>query len=170
MGSGSDRLGLADGLIHLTITKMSRGRAFEPVHGDAKPITKEYRTWRNVKSRCRRPGDSRYHRYGGRGIQMCDRWADSYVNFLSDMGRAPSKNHSIERIDNDGDYEPSNCKWATNEEQNKNKKSTIVVEYKGIKKTLADHCRDLNLKYSTMWMRIFSYGWPLERAFTTKSK
>ena len=74
-----------------------------------------------MKERCRNPKHNRFHRYGGRGIRVCDRWLDSYENFLADMGRKPSPTHSVDRIDNDGHYEPGNCRWATDAEQRANR-------------------------------------------------
>jgi hypothetical protein len=88
-------------------------------HGESRrgQITPEYKTWNNMRWRCNNPNSDSYDYYGGRGITVCERWQNSYENFLADMGRKPSPQHSIERIDSDGNYEPSNCKWATKSEQ-----------------------------------------------------
>lgn len=80
----------------------------------------EYRTWAGIKSRCYNPKAPRYPNYGERGITVCDRWLESFDNFYADMGDRPSKDYSIERLDVNGNYEPSNCKWATRFEQQRN--------------------------------------------------
>lgn len=85
-------------------------------HGDSKGVF-EYICWQNMKRRCLDEKNNHYGSYGGRGIIVCDRWLNSYENFLADMGRAPSPKHSLDRKDNDGNYEPDNCRWATGEEQ-----------------------------------------------------
>lgn len=84
-------------------------------HGKTK--TPEYRIWRGIIDRCFYPSQKRYARYGGRGITMCSRWKESFEAFIGDMGERPSPEHSIDRIDPDGHYEPTNCRWATLEEQ-----------------------------------------------------
>lgn len=76
-----------------------------------------------MKQRCSNPNHNRFEHYGGRGIRVCDRWLNSYENFLADMGRKPNPAYSIDRIDNDGNYEPGNCRWATAEEQAANKQA-----------------------------------------------
>ncbi|HCE08726.1 MAG TPA: hypothetical protein DEQ40_09035 [Oxalobacteraceae bacterium] len=85
-------------------------------HGLARKVP-EYGVWCGMKSRCTATGRKDFSRYGGRGISVCARWRDSFPNFLADMGPRPSSKHSIEREDNDGDYEPGNCYWATPSQQ-----------------------------------------------------
>lgn len=117
------------------------------IHGNAKNgrISHEFRIWANIKNRCENENHPRYKSYGGRGIIVCESWSSSFQNFINDMGKIPSEKHSIERVDNDGNYEPSNCKWATIYEQSRNKRSNVWIEYNGIKKITADWATEIGI-------------------------
>ena len=99
----------------------------------------EYQVWKSMKARCNNINDDFYHRYGGRGISVCEDWAKSFPSFIGDMGRRPSSNHQIDRIDNDGDYAPNNCRWSTcadNVRNNSHTKLTVknVINIKNLHK------------------------------------
>jgi hypothetical protein len=100
--------------------------------------TPTYRSWVMMKNRCLSPSADAWNRYGGRGIKVCDRWLYSFTNFLSDMGARPSLLYSIDRIDNDGHYEPGNCRWATDAEQRRN---TRVTKLNDVSVALIRHMR-----------------------------
>lgn len=124
--------------------------------------TAEYRAWENARSRCRNPKNMKFPIYGGRGIQFCERWAKSFENFLNDMGRKPSKHHSLDRKDSDGNYEPGNCRWATTAQQNNNRPNyNRTVEVNGIRMTVAEAARLTGIPHGTICSRI-DRGWPNE--------
>jgi len=104
------------------------------LHG--KHDTSEYRIWRHIKDRCLNPKNRRYSDYGGRGITVCDAWQHSFSAFLEDVGERPSNKHSIDRVDNDKGYSKENCRWATDQEQNLNKRvyKNSITGKRGIRK------------------------------------
>lgn len=130
-----------------------------------------YGKWWDMKSRCYRPNRDRYNCYGGRGIKVCDEWKDDFKAFYDWAIAAGWKEGlTLDRIDVDGNYEPSNCKWVTKHEQAQNRQNTIWVTYKGVTKNLKEWSSELGIKYLTLYMRINKYGWSIEQAFTTPVK
>lgn len=108
----------------------------------------EHKTWCAIKGRCHNPNDPAFHYYGGRGIKVCKRWLDEdgFKNFLSDMGPRPSPKYSLDRYpDQNGDYSPSNCRWATDAEQSLNRRNVIVVTINGARKPLATFIEEAGL-------------------------
>lgn len=130
------------------------------------PKTKEYECWKKIRARCSNKNSPDYPRYGGRGIMVCQRW-NSYHNFFEDMGLAPSPKHSIERIKNDGNYEPGNCRWATNKEQANNRDSNVLIKYQGRVQNVKQWCEEIGITYETVRIRMKRLKWTPERAFTT---
>lgn len=127
----------------------------------------EYRSWAGLIDRCYNTKDKYFYRYGGRGIRVCDRWRESYANFLADIGRKPCRKSSIERIDNDADYSPQNCVWANSKTQANNRHTNRVVEYQGQVKTLTQWASVLGFACGTLRSRLVDYGMTVPEAFTT---
>lgn len=129
-----------------------------------------YSTWASMKNRCSNPSNPKYPNYGGRGIRVCERWL-SFDNFLSDMGPRPSQSHSIDRFpDNNGNYEPGNCRWATPIEQARNMRTNLpMYVYHGKSMTLRDWASVLGVKYNMLYSRLRS-GMTFEMAVTTPIK
>lgn len=130
--------------------------------------TAMYRVWRDIINRCENPNRRFYPIYGGRGITICARWRHSFQTFVADVGPRPSLKHSIDRIDNDGNYEPSNVRWATRTEQVNNRRNTRFVEYRGQRMPLTDAVRAAGsvIHREAAWIRIKT-GWPAEQALET---
>jgi len=126
--------------------------------------TPEYYSWNSLKSRCLNPNDVNYANYGGRGIKVCDAWANNFMEFLADMGFRPSVEMSIERIDPNGDYCPSNCKWATTAEQGANKRDNLKIELNGEIKSAAEWDRLAGHKSGRVDQRLREYKMTIEDA------
>lgn len=129
--------------------------------------TAEYRSWSGMKRRCTNPRGNSYQRYGARGVKVCERWRgdNGYANFYEDMGPRPTPQHSIDRIDNDGDYTPENCRWATVEEQSNNRSTNAYHVIDGERLTRIQISRRYNIPHSTLFSRLES-GMSIEEAIT----
>ena len=127
--------------------------------------TKIYECWANMKRRCYEISNVRYEIYGGRGITVCERWLE-FKGFYEDMGPSYKEGLQIDRIDNDGNYCPENCRWVTRLEQAKNRRNTII--YKG--KTLREWSKETGIKQRTLSYRVCGLKWSLEKAVSTPVK
>lgn len=133
-------------------------------HGRSGPRrTRAYVAWQNMISRANPNGRQSYKRYG-RTVTVCERWRD-FNNFLADMGEPPFPGASLDRIDNEGNYEPSNCRWATQRQQNINRRMAHILEYGGERMSLVEWAEKLGIHKNTLWNRL-NRGWSLERALT----
>lgn len=130
--------------------------------------TRTYAIWQAMLNRCRNPNVVEYKHYGGRGIKVCERWL-AFENFLADMGDVSGRivGRTIERINNDGDYEPGNVRWATYRDQSRNKSNNRLLSFKGQTKILADWANDLGITPGALIYRLDYKGWSIERALMT---
>lgn len=124
----------------------------------------EYRSWKHMRDRCRAPTNKDYRLYGARGIAVCERWGD-FENFYADMGPRP-KGLTLERLNNDHDYSPTNCRWMPPSVQNRNKRNNVWVELRGERMVFEDACRHIGANPRTIRSRLKS-GWSMERALET---
>ena len=130
--------------------------------------TKTYYAWRSMRQRCLNKKCRQYNNYGGRGIQVCDKWRNSYDAFVDDMRECPGLGYSIDRIDNEKGYFPENCRWATLVEQHNNERRNIRITYNGITKTCTEWARTFSILPDTLLHRIRRL--PLDRAFAKHNK
>ncbi len=137
------------------------------------PRNAEYGVYSGMKDRCSNRKHKDYHLYGGRGVFVCDRWLTGedcetgFECFIADMGIRPSSSHSIDRIDSNGNYEKGNCRWATGEQQARNRRNTRFVEVEGRRLSFKEAADLAGLHLQTFRDRIDRYGWPVERAMST---
>lgn len=122
-----------------------------------------YRSWKDMRSRCNNPGDSDFKDYGGRGIVVCSRW-DDFSLFIADLGDRP-KGFTLDRIDVNGNYEPSNCRWADGKTQANNKRVNRIIEWNGRSQTLQQWCEETGIDHSKAGYRL-RQGWPMEKVFS----
>lgn len=134
------------------------------IHGYSR--TRIYRLYKGIKNRCYNEKDCTHRKlYYDRGIRMCKEWEESFIEFLKwALDNGYNDNLTIDRIDNNGDYSPTNCRWVTVLEQANNRRNSFRVLYKNKEDTLANFCRENNLKYDTVYRRIKRYHWDVERA------
>lgn len=139
-------------------------------HGNSRTRAKSttYVSWLAMKQRCYNPKNASYHSHGGRGIRICDEWF-SFITFLRDMGERPPE-LSLDRIDTNGNYELSNCRWANQITQTNNTRANIRWEYQGQSKTIAEWARYLGIGYQTLRRRVQKYRWSIKKAIETPVK
>lgn len=162
------------------LKEMASKLSYKHGHASKGMNTPEYKTWSWMISRCENPNATHYEYYGGRGIRICKGWRDDYVKFFTDMGYRPSDRHSIDRLHNEGNYScghcdecvanswPANCKWSTDEEQQRNTRRSRLVEYKGRMLSVSQLSKlpECSVNFYTIKSRIAD-GWPVEEAVIT---
>ena len=127
--------------------------------------TRLYRIWKAMKDRCYRKSNKHYHRYGGRGITICQEWQNDFQAFYDwAMANGYSDKLTIDRINNDGNYESDNCRWITNALQQSNKNNCQLLNYNGKTQTLSEWARELGINRGTLWSRINTLHWEVEKA------
>lgn len=150
----------------MTDTGRPYGNKNHLTHGKRK--TRLYRIWANIKTRCTNQNDPHFDRYGGRGISICDEWTDDFQAFyVWAISHGYTDELTIDRIDNNGNYEPNNCRWVTVSEQNRNKRNVRLISYNGITKTIPEWTKELNLGKETIRERL-RRGWSETEAIEGK--
>jgi hypothetical protein len=128
--------------------------------------TPEFNAWNQMHDRCRRQNHPAFMHYGGRGISVCERWSD-FANFLADMGERPTPKHSLDRIDNNGNYSPDNCRWALPRTQTRNQSTTVMLAHDGRTQCIMDWANELGVSHAVIWQRINTLKWTVAEALNT---
>lgn len=157
-----------------------RGGKSRPKHGMSHTL--EYSTWQGMIQRCHKAGSLAYEQYGNRGITVCAGWRASFISFYADMGKRPSSEHSIDRIDNEKGYwcghcneciekgHIANCRWATDIEQNNNTRSCRLITWHNKTQSLTMWAKDIHIDRRTLRSRLVEQRWSVEKAFTTPTR
>jgi hypothetical protein len=140
----------------VTKRNTTHGLSHTPIHG----------IWARMIQRCHNKNSPDYEKYGGRGIAVCKRWRNSFESFYADMGARPDDDAQIDRINNNGPYSPSNCRWATRSENCSNTRRNHFITYSGKTQTMSQWAREIGITHMTLWKRI-NRGWSIKRAVTT---
>ena len=148
------------------IIALGRQRQIDSVTTHGMYKTDEYLIWIGMKQRCDNPNNSAYKNYGKRGITYSSRWND-FLSFLHDMGKRPSRQHSLERVNNNDSYHPSNCKWATKEEQCNNTRQNNNLTHNGITMTVTQWARHIGVEPTVIFKRLNRMKWSVEKTLTT---
>lgn len=127
--------------------------------------TRTYHSWEAMKQRCNNPRDKDYRHYGGKGVKVCEQWAD-FRNFIADMGECP-EGKTLDRISSTGNYEPENCRWADSFQQKHNRTDNVQLTFEGRTQPMACWARELNLHFETVRHRLLR-GWSVEKALSTR--
>jgi len=143
-----------------TVHGMTRNKKASPI----------YKAWASMLQRCENPNDKRYKDYGGRGITVCDEWHDPVVFIDWALANGWEEGLTLDRIDNNGNYEPGNCRWATRKEQAQNKRNNRFITFNGKTQCLADWSRETGITRDALWQRIYHSHWPIERALTEPAR
>lgn len=128
----------------------------------------EYKSWADMRARCDDPKNKEFKNYGGRGIKYCERWKD-FENWFADMGRRPSPKHTIDRKNTNGNYEPDNCRWATQKVQANNRTNNHRITFNSETLTLSEWSHRTGIPERTLYARIVDYHWPIDRALSVLS-
>ena len=142
---------------------VKKKRRTRTIHGMTN--TRSYSAWHNMLQRCENPKHEKHSRYGGRGIKVCERW-QSFPNFLEDMGECPTITGSIDRIDNNGDYTPENCRWATYKQQNNNRSDNCNFTYNGKTQSIQAWSEEYGINHQTLYNRLMTLGFSVEEALS----
>lgn len=130
--------------------------------------TRLYDIWVNMKQRCFNPNDQAYHNYGGRGIAVCDEWKENFQEFYDwAIANGYGDTLSVDRIDNNGNYCPENCRWTDRNVQNRNRRNNHKLTYNGVSKTVVEWAEEKNMPYELLLNRLNKLGWSVERSLTT---
>jgi hypothetical protein len=148
---------------------VNKGRGTHQHSPFGRDFRSEYTIWQGMKARCFNTKTRPFAAYGARGITVCERWRNSFEAFFADMGSRPSPAHSLDRIDNDGNYEPGNCRWATQKQQTRNRRNNLLVTVDGVTRCASEWSERLGVDRNTVRDRI-KRGWLPDVAVTKPSR